>query len=261
MVKKMNLVSVVIPAFNSSDYIKRAINSVLNQTYKKIEIIVVDDGSTDNTEEILSNYIKKKEIIYLKKKNGGPASARNLGIEKSRGNYIAFLDSDDIWEKTKIKKQLEVIYKKPKSIIFTARYFIDSKQEDSCRVYSGKITKHLIKHNFIINSSVLIPAEILKNNLLNEGKRFFGIEDYELWLRLSPMYNFEYLPEKLVGYTIHNDQITQKDKAQVPERVRYMYRKLIFSKGFIKYSYFLFAKLFSIYFGRSIGKLRKGARK
>ena len=97
-------VSVVIPTYNSSQFIVETLESVFAQTYKDYEIIVVDDGSTDNTKEVLQPYTSRIKYIY--KENGGPASARNVGIKSAQGEYIAFLDSDDRWLPEKLEKHI-----------------------------------------------------------------------------------------------------------------------------------------------------------
>ena len=108
---EQNLVSVVMPAYNSEKYIAESIESVLNQTFKNFEIIVVDDGSTDNTRKIISDY-KDNRIRYYYQENLGSGAARNLGLSNSRGNWIAFLDSDDLWNPVKLEEQLKCCYKR-----------------------------------------------------------------------------------------------------------------------------------------------------
>ena len=105
---KEQLVSVVIPTYNCGKYICDAVKSVLSQTYKNIEIIIVDDGSTDNTKEALRSYVYNKQIRYIYQKNKGPAASRNLGVEKAEGDFIAFLDADDLWNEKKLKKAKSV---------------------------------------------------------------------------------------------------------------------------------------------------------
>jgi len=111
MLSNKELVSVIIPTHNCRQYVAEAIESVLNQSYKNFEIIVIDDGSTDNTKEVLDPYIAAGTIKYSYQKHRGPASARNRGIKEARGGYIAFLDADDLWEKDKLLKSLEFLQK------------------------------------------------------------------------------------------------------------------------------------------------------
>src|SRR5437868_2002167 len=104
---KNPLVSVVIPTYNSASFLSQSIESVLQQTYDNFEVIVIDDGSTDNTEAVLSDY--KDAIHYIKKNNGGPSGARNLGIAEAKGEFIAFQDSDDLWLPEKLQLQMEYL--------------------------------------------------------------------------------------------------------------------------------------------------------
>src|SRR5689334_6850738 len=100
------LVSVVIPAFNRAFILPEALDSVLAQTWKDFEVLVVDDGSTDNTEEVLEPYVARHGVRFLRQANQGPAAARNRGIEAARGKYVAFLDSDDLWLPIKLAVQI-----------------------------------------------------------------------------------------------------------------------------------------------------------
>lgn len=207
-----NLISIIIPTYNSSQYIKEAIDSALSQSYKNIEIIIVDDGSTDNTEDVIKSYNGIEKIIYIKKRNGGPASARNLGITQAKGNYIAFLDADDIWDKCKLEKQMDIARKKNLDLVHTNRFYLDQKDKISDSINLKTTTTHLIKENFITNSSVMIKTDVLKNNLFNESPKLFAVEDYDLWLRLSfQKYSFGYIPEKLTGYRRHTNQISSNN--------------------------------------------------
>ena len=130
MTNKTPLISVIIPTYNAARYLPDAIESILAQNYPNLEIIIVDDGSTDNTTEILRNYDQK--IIYYYQKNRGPASARNQGLQLSNGEFIAFLDADDLWPKDKIKHQLLHFLKSPDTDIVVGRqrveYLPDAKE-------------------------------------------------------------------------------------------------------------------------------------
>lgn len=117
-------VSVIIPTYNRGKFIKKAIESVLSQTYRNYEIIVVDDGSTDKTGEVLKEFHGRSEIIYLYKENGGVSSARNMGIKKAKGDYIAFLDSDDTWMPQKLERQIEYISDNPEKVMVGTEFVI-----------------------------------------------------------------------------------------------------------------------------------------
>jgi len=126
----MLLISIIIPTYNRSGLIIRSIKSALNQTYQNIEIIVVDDGSTDNTKEILTNYVDKKKIRYFYQENQGPSAARNYAVKQSKGEYLAFLDSDDLWERKKLEKQLKYMRQHPKcSMVIAEGVGIDENGE------------------------------------------------------------------------------------------------------------------------------------
>ena len=196
-----SLVSVIIPAYNAKNYIRETVESALGQTYRNYEIIVVDDGSTDGTGEILKDY--QDRIIYLRKDNGGPASARNMGIKKSRGELIAFLDADDVWLPDKLEKQVKFLEENPQiHLLFTAVIgYEDGRvypvEENRLR---GSIFHQLLKGNFITTSTVMVRRECLEEELFDEDRNLISVEDYNLWLRLSRKYVFGYLDEPTIKY-------------------------------------------------------------
>ena len=160
---KKKFVSVIIPSYNSSRYLSQAIESVLAQSYKEFEIIVVDDGSTDNTRKAVEKF--KDNVIYLYKSNGGPASARNLGISKSIGEYIAFLDADDYWLPKKLKTQIDFIKKHEEFALIHSNTWVF---EESKQLYPrfinkqppiGNVYKQLFLKNFINNLTVILKRE------------------------------------------------------------------------------------------------------
>ena len=148
------IVSVIIPAYNVEKYIRNAIDSVLGQTYKDIEIIVVDDGSTDGTKKSLEPYIKDNKIIYLYQNNRGLSGARNSGIKTAKGEYIALLDADDLFYPSKIEKQL-IYMENNKDCDFCycdVRFFKEEEPDNILKshykYYSGKVLKNLFEANF-----------------------------------------------------------------------------------------------------------------
>ncbi|ASI36434.1 glycosyl transferase family 2 [Exiguobacterium sp. N4-1P] len=182
-----SLVSIIMPTYNSSDYIKAAINSVFSQTYENWELIIVDDHSTDGSEELIAKLIMnyKNKTKYIKNnKNLGVSKSRNIGIEESKGEWIAFLDSDDAWKESKLLKQFEKVKELNEEFIFTGSSYINEKNEK----YSGDFIdiknmsyKELLRNNSISLSSVLIKKYLLeKNNFENDRVH----EDYLLWLKI-----------------------------------------------------------------------------
>lgn len=200
-------ISVVIPTFNRSDVLSRAINSVISQTFQDHEVIIVDDGSTDNTAQVVKEIQKKDErIIYYYQDNQGPSAARNFGIKKSRGNYIAFLDSDDVWLREKLQQQIQIFKSSTKKNLgFVGSnkevVLLDSDQNIIRRYDLYKKRFKPSKDHFTIKDflSLTVPvsptsALILKRALLDVGifdLKFPPHEDYELWIRLSTKYDFD----------------------------------------------------------------------
>ena len=155
--KSLLLVSIIIPTYNRETKISRAINSVVNQTYKNWELIIIDDGSKDDTKNVIKPYLKDKRIKYFYQKNSGVASARNLGIKKSTGEYLAFLDSDDECLNNRIEKQLSEMLKY--KAIFSLCNSID--------LLGSK--KRLIKNykkSFYFDINIIISKEFFSSHLL-----------------------------------------------------------------------------------------------
>jgi len=206
-----SLVSVILPTFNRAWTLKDAIESVLFQDYPHIELIVIDDGSKDNTQELLKEY--KSEIIILTQENRGVSAARNAGIKKSRGEFIALLDSDDSWDKKKISCQVEFFKQNPKAMICqTEEIWI----RNSKRV--NPKNKHKKPSGMIFEPSLdlclVSPSAVMMKKKMFEQKGFFNeeftvCEDYDLWLRISSTMPI-YLIDK--PYTIkrggHKDQLS-----------------------------------------------------
>lgn len=180
-------ISVIIPTFNRALFLGAAIDSVLSQTYKNIELIVVDDGSNDNTKEILKSYGDK--LKYCFQENKGPASARNRGIEESSAEFIAFLDSDDRWDKNKLSIQLEEMQQNPDYLLSHTQevWYKNGKllnQKEKHKKFGGFIFDKCLPLCAIGMSTVMVRRELFeKIGLFDES--FPCCEDYDLWLKLS----------------------------------------------------------------------------
>jgi glycosyltransferase involved in cell wall biosynthesis len=216
MTNNQPLVSVIIPCYNCKDYIRETVESVLRQTYKNFEIILIDDGSTDGLFEACEDFFHVNNVMYIHKENGGPASARNLGIAKSNGEFIAFLDSDDLWSPNKLEKQTAALVAGDCKLAYTKRAeFLSEKGTGehimpNAACYSGDVFERLLLGNFITNSSVMIKREVLNDvGLFREDNDFFAIEDYQLWLRIAAKYNLCFIDELLIFYRLHQNQISK----------------------------------------------------
>ena len=217
--KEPVLISVIIPTYNKSQYLKEAIESVLNQTYKNIEIIIVDDGSTDNTEKIARSF-QGTRIIYFFQKNKGPAGARDSGIKKAQGEYVAFLDSDDLWLPEKLERQIEFMERNSEiGLLGTGCYEVDSGGKmigkKNFPTENNILQKILIKYNPFIQSSVTIKKEIL-DKVEGYDENFSESEDYDLWLRIAKYCQIANLPEPLVMKRYYPENLSPtKDKKQL----------------------------------------------
>jgi len=206
------LVSVVIPVFNRESFIERAVNSVLNQTYWNFELIVVDDGSTDNTVKRLKNYVDNIKILY--QSNKGVSAARNLGVKFSKGKYIAFLDSDDEWLPEKLEKQIKETIKNNWKISQTDEKWIrNQKQINKKKIHQkpqGDIFLKSLELCLVTPSAVMIEKKTFeKYNGFNENLPV--CEDYDLWLRMTQKYYIHYSQNKsVIKYGGHSDQLSNK---------------------------------------------------
>ena len=191
MSEKNPTVSVIIPTYNRVHLIRRAIQSVLNQTYQDFEVIIVDDGSTDNTEEVVKSF-NDPRIRYIRhEKNKGAATARNTGIKAARGKFIAFQDSDDEWLPEKLEKQMKVFENTPAKVgvVYTGFWKIENNKKiyipfSWVKQKEGNIHKELLKGNFVTTQSIVARKECFKKAGMFDEKlpRF---QDWELVIRLS----------------------------------------------------------------------------
>jgi glycosyltransferase involved in cell wall biosynthesis len=215
------LITIVIPTYNNAHLLIRTINSLVEQIYENWEAIIIDNHSQDNTLEVVNNF-RDKRIKLLKIYNKGIIGAsRNMGIYNARGEWIAFLDSDDWWTKDKllhcvekIKNSVDIIYHDLKIVKGTKIISTKSRQ-----LKSPVLKDLLLSGNLISNSSVLVRTKLLKEvNGMSEHSKMIGAEDYNLWLKLSLITNnFFYLPMSLGFYEYHESGISRKEMSECHE--------------------------------------------
>ena len=205
------LVSVIIPYYKAEKYIDIAVSSVLKQSYKKWELIIIDDENSDKSKKALSNYKNLKKIkIFINKHNLGVSSSRNKGMKIANGEYCCFLDSDDIWKKKKLEKQMKKVLKSDHKAFFTS-YKAIKYGKDIYKVKVNKILSHdlFIKECPICCSSVMLHKKIYKK--FKFDKKLRTKEDYDLWLRISKKYKFDFINEILVMYRIRNNSLSSDE--------------------------------------------------
>lgn len=216
----MELISVIIPAYNAAKYLKETLDSVLNQSYEEREIIVVNDGSTDNTTEILSGF--KDKIIIINQKNRGDAAACNAGVSIARGRWVSFIDADDLWLPDKLSCQLAYCCGKPisytDSFVFGEAIVGNIRRSSFEPPYSGYVLKELLIRNFITKSTVMVRRDIfIKYGGFDET---YVLNDWPLWLKICSDNQIGYVPEPLARYRVHHNSATAKARQRLPEHLR-----------------------------------------
>jgi len=208
----MTKVTVIIPNYNQSHYVADAVRSVLNQTYKNFDIIVVDDGSTDKSREVVAQFGEAVQYIY--QKNQGLAGARNTGIRASYGELIGLLDADDEWCPTYLEHIVALSEKHPHAAAFYCMaQCMDAEGNDLPQVVGGPpvspdlLYQKLLRANFIIPSTVTFRRKpILEAGYFDPNLR--SCEDWDLWLRILPAETIVGMPESLVRYRIHGSSLS-----------------------------------------------------
>lgn len=207
------LVSVVIPCFNSEAWISETLLSVFKQTYSNVEVIVIDDGSTDDTKNIVLNY--KNKVHYYYQKNKGPSAARNLGVKKSKGEYIAFLDSDDLWELTKISKQIKFL--KANKDIHLVFSNVNIMNEEGVILYTHynevpSDKKEIIKYFFSGRITMNTPTIVArKDSILTIGgfdEELPLREDHFFLMKMAQKYNIYHFKEPLVNRRVSQQSMS-----------------------------------------------------
>ena len=224
-----DVVSVVIPVCNAEPYLEDTLKSVFAQTYPHIEIIAVDDGSTDRSVDILERYSDR--LVLIKQKNSNAAAARNRGVREATGKWIAFLDADDLWSPDKIRRQLDAcghcVWSYTDSI-FMGGVNDGKKDSDLNKKYQGRVLEMLVCNNFVGASSVMIQRQVyLDAGGFNEPLQ--SIEDWELWIRLASVHEIAYVNEPLVTYRVHSSSASRSTHKTLPYHMKVI--EMVFAEG------------------------------
>lgn len=221
----MTLISIIMPSYNHEEYISKAIESVLNQTFIDFEIIIIDDASKDGSKEIIRDYkIRDSRIrAIFHDENRGIARTLNEGVEESVGKYIAFIASDDIWFSDKLERQVMLLNENDNFVVWSEGLIIDNygiplgktfseMHHASDKKKSGDIFNILLEGNYICCQSAILKRGNLKGIRFDENLKY--LNDYKFMLDLAKNYRFFFIPEPLVMYRIHGKNSIFSDKAE-----------------------------------------------
>ena len=215
-----DLVSIVVPVYNGETNLQETLNSVYMQTYTNIELIVVDDGSTDKTLTILEQNSAYLRLIH--QDNKGAAAARNLGVKEAKGSWIAFLDADDLWEPKKLERQMAACSRYVWSytdVVFLGGVNNGRRDSQFTRKYQGQILEKIACGNFIGTSAVMVRRQaFIEAGGFDESLR--SIQDWDLWVRLSALYEAGYLDEPLVHYRVHAKSSSRSTRKTYPYHMK-----------------------------------------
>jgi glycosyltransferase involved in cell wall biosynthesis len=244
-----DFVSVIVPAFNAEQYIEECINSVIAQTYQNIEIIVINDGSIDQTRHKVEQ-LHNDKIRLFNINNSGAAGARNYGIEQAKGEWIAFLDADDIWLPEKLETQLQ--YCKGANWSHTDFFYTGYVYEDKTlgssltKKYGGNIFEALLQDNFVGTSDVIVKKAIVQK-LGGFDPQYRYLEDWDLWLKIAADHEICYCDKPLSLYRTHAGSVSRAARKTLPYHVRLI--ENVFSSGGIgeQYLYLRNRALFNSY--------------
>lgn len=228
------LVSITMPVYNGADFLQEAINSVLAQTYSNWELLVINDGSTDSSRDIVLANTDPRVRLIDNEQNMGIINTRNRGIELANGKYIAWLDADDIAMPTRIEKQVRFLEKHPDCGAVGTLFQQLTTDGTLGKIYEfptgrKEVRTHLLIENCICNSSTMLPATLMKvSKYLHE---FEVAEDYELWDRISTSHYICIIPEILTHYRVHGNNVSIKKKEKMFETVKQLSARMLTSTG------------------------------
>ncbi|MDY3204521.1 MAG: glycosyltransferase family A protein [Arcobacter sp.] len=251
------MISVIIPCYNSSKTILRALESVINQTYQDLEIIVVDDGSIDNIKKLIESFFIDKEVQYkyIYQKNSGPSTARNNGVINSNGEYIAFLDSDDEWHLQKLEIQMKVIIEKNLNFLGST-YTYDNLENENVDVIEAR--QYSFK-KLLFSNKFSTPGVIMKKSFFHELGGFDVsmkyAEDYDLWIRASFKEDLNLIinPKLFRLYkSAYGDSGLSSHMFSMYKSELYLFEKIKAKKNINILEYFFFNMLVTIKFVRRL---------
>ena len=213
MKNKDKLISIILNCYNGEEFLRDALTSVVNQTYKRWELIFWDNKSSDKSKNIMKSYKNKKFKYYISKKHTSLYAARNLAIKKAKGNFIGFIDADDIWEKDKLSKQIKLFNDKKVAVVY-GNSWIKKEKLNKRKIFIKEKMKNGYIHDDLIKSyNVGILTALIRKKFLKKAKKIFNdkydiIGDFDLFIKLSIKNKFNVIQEPVATYRIHEKNLS-----------------------------------------------------
>ena len=236
---KSPLVSVIMNCYNGEKYLTESLNSLLRQNYSNWELIFWDNLSTDNSKKIFKSFNDKRFKYFLADKHTVLYEARNLAIKKTSGDYIAFLDTDDIWSKDKLSSQIKLFSDKKIGLVYgnywrynPISFFNKKKLANKNKLPKGKITDYLLREYFIGMLTVVIRKKLIEDKESVFNTKFDMLSDMDFILRFSKKHDFECVNNPIATYRIHKDQLQNKNFLIQAEQFNEWYEEIRSSKEF-----------------------------
>jgi glycosyltransferase involved in cell wall biosynthesis len=223
-------VSVLIPTFNYGRFLGGAIASVLAQTFRDFEVIVIDDASDDDTGEVIQRFLTEPRLRYYRTSHLGPSGARNLGLRYARAPLVAFLDADDLWLPRKLERQLKLLRANPEvGVVYTRRLVIDPDgrqlEYQQPPLYRGHVLNEIFHRNFVCFSSSLVRRPVFDQVGYFDQELGLAV-DFDFWLRAAARYRFDYVDEPLVKYRTGHANLSSRAEERLATVDRIMHRFL-----------------------------------
>ena len=223
------LVSVITATYNMGRYVADTVDSILAQTHPAVEVVVVDDGSTDDTPAVLAGYADDPRVKTVHQDNAGQTVAKNRGLREATGEFVGFCDAADLWRPDKLARQLPHFADERIGVVYGNFQFIDGAgqpiETDRPATYSGRITRELLVDNFVHFPTALVRRSIIERAGGFDESLSMGI-DFDLWLRISVDHEFLYLPDILVDYRIWAGQMSHRTGERLDNAFKLMRRFL-----------------------------------
>ena len=229
MEEKKGLVSIILNCFNGEKYLQTAIESIINQKYQNWELICWDNRSTDDSKNIFGSFKSEKIKYYQSNEHTSLYKARNLALKKCSGEYIAFIDADDIWEVDKLEKQIKLFENKAVGVAYGNLWIYNEKLKKK-KIFStnnllkGKIDKKILSNYKIGVITTVIRNNILKTNNLNFEPKFNHIGDFDLFIKLSKICEFDAIQEPVATYRVHGENLSLRSRDKEILELKYWFK-------------------------------------